>query len=88
MESDATPTAAFIGEIVKYAKGEELVLAAIDGLALVTERLDRIVEVDPELAPELRTALEQVKDLSATVRRMALFMSARYDAATERFNEA
>lgn len=74
--------------IIHASRAQERILAIAPLLVAVIETVESIVELDPELAPEITAATEQIGELAATFDRMQTFVGTRLSVEIERAKDA
>ena len=72
-----------IGNLLLYAQASERTLSAMKSMSRVIEDLVAMAEKDPDLAPEIKTAVESVREASAALQRLHTFASARLSVQME-----
>lgn len=74
--------------VIGYARGAERIRTMLKQTNLVAEGLRELLEMSPELHPEIGTAAESVEQLHETLLRAFTFLDARLDASSANFQGA
>ena len=69
-------------ETARYARGSEAVLAVLNFMPPISDALIRLVEIAPEVTPELQVALDHLQETGEALKRAATFLTAQYEVLT------
>jgi predicted TPR repeat methyltransferase len=82
-EQAAEALSSVLSEVIRFTSTLERLAAAGEALRAPVTLLQRIVENDPDLSPEIAAALGQLVEVAETIRRASTFVEARLDARLE-----
>lgn len=78
------PLQDLVANAIRYAQTSEALLAAVGYVGPIADALGRCADVDDDLTPELRAALDHLEGLGDALKRAAQFVQTRYDVAYDR----
>lgn len=79
-DPDTTPVERAFEESIKFARVAERLRAVIGALELVSSSVSSVLELDPELDPEVTVVLENITSSGEALTRALQFIDARADA--------
>ena len=78
-DDDAVQLAQMIADGIKYARAMEVCLSALAFMAPVIVMVGRLHDVDGDLGPEVKAAINHLDDAAMALTRAATFLSTKFE---------